>query len=147
MHTSDPPLCAAHARKNAGADPGAPRAGAPPGNTNARKHGFYSAVLDLSELADLVACAGDMTLDDEIACTRVLLRRLMDQIRDPLNLAAMSDDPAAYARLAGLAIQAARTVARLLRDKRALTGDAADGIAGAISQVLDELSTEWGVEL
>lgn len=36
---------------------------------------------------------------------------------------------------------------RLLRDRRALAGEAGDGIAAAISQALDELSTELGVDL
>jgi hypothetical protein len=51
------------------------------------------------------------------------------------------------ARLLALHGLNASRLGRLLRDKRALSGDAADGLAGAISQVLDELSTEWGVDL
>jgi hypothetical protein len=43
--------------------------------------------------------------------------------------------------------QTASRLGRLLRDKRALSGDAADGIAGAIAQALDELSTELGADL
>ena len=35
---------------------------------------------------------------------------------------------------------------RLMRDNRAITGEAADGIAGAIAQALDELGTELGIE-
>jgi hypothetical protein len=38
-------------------------------------------------------------------------------------------------------------VAHLLRDQRALTGQAADGLTAAIAQALDELSTELGVAL
>jgi hypothetical protein len=34
-----------------------------------------------------------------------------------------------------------------MRDQRALSGAAADGISGAIAQALDELSTHMGVEL
>lgn len=51
------------------------------------------------------------------------------------------------ARLMALHSQNASRLGRLLRDKRALSGEAADGIAGAISQALDELSNEWGIEL
>jgi hypothetical protein len=36
---------------------------------------------------------------------------------------------------------------RLLRDKRALSDEAADGLSSAVAQALDELSAEWGVEL
>lgn len=50
-------------------------------------------------------------------------------------------------RLMALHAQNASRLARLLRDKRALSGQAADGIAGAIAQALDELSTEWGIQL
>ena len=132
---SDPPTCASHARRA--------RGGAPPGNTNAATHGFYSPVLRPDELADLVACADDITLDDEIALARVILRRLAGMLIAPPDAL----EPADTARLASLALQATRTIARLLRDKRALSGDAADGIAGAISQALDELSSEWGIDL
>ena len=41
----------------------------------------------------------------------------------------------------------ASRLGRLLRDQRALSGEAADGIAGAIAQALDELSTELGADL
>ena len=43
--------------------------------------------------------------------------------------------------------QNASRLGRLLRDKRALSGEAADGISAAISQALDELSTELGIDL
>ena len=51
------------------------------------------------------------------------------------------------ARLFALHGQNASRLGRLLRDQRALSGDAADGIAGAIAQALDELSTELGTDL
>jgi hypothetical protein len=38
----------------------------------------------------------------------------------------------------------ASRIGRLLRDQRALSGEATDGIAGAIAQALDELATELG---
>lgn len=50
-------------------------------------------------------------------------------------------------RLLALHGQNASRLGRLLRDKRALSGEAADGISGAIAQALDELATEWGLEL
>jgi hypothetical protein len=43
--------------------------------------------------------------------------------------------------------QNAERLGRLLRDRRALSGKAADGISGAMAQALDELSTELGVDL
>lgn len=43
--------------------------------------------------------------------------------------------------------QNASRLGRLLRDQRALSGEAADGISGAVAQALDELSNELGVDL
>jgi hypothetical protein len=133
IHGSD--LCSAHAGRTADA------AGPPQDNKNAVQHSFYSSALDPSEIADLVLCASDLSLDDEIALARVACRRLMSALSGP-NLA-----PQEAATLAAVALGGTRTVARLLRDKRALSGEAADGIAGAIASALDELSTEWGVRL
>jgi hypothetical protein len=128
-------------------------AGPPAGNPQPRAHGFYASALDPQELADLIAYGSDMTLDDEIGCARVALRRLLvlldasdaSRFDDPADVQPMTR--ADYARLMGLALQAARTIARLLRDKRALSDTAADGITGAIGTALDELSTLWGVPL
>jgi hypothetical protein len=50
-------------------------------------------------------------------------------------------------RLCSLALQATRTVARLLREQHAISGKAAEGIAAAIGHALDELSTDWGIQL
>ena len=129
---SEPPTCAVHA---------------------GRTQGFYAGALEPGELADLVAFAGDLTLDDEIACARVALRRVLAALSTPGDTEGA--DPAAgealslseFARVAGLAFQGTRTVSRLLRDQRALSGDASEGISGAIAAALDELSTMWGVDL
>ena len=134
---TDPPLCSAHAKQTA-----------PPAHAS-----FYAASLQPDELADLFTYADDLTLDDEIACARVVLRRLLalldcptvSSYEDPGDRRGLT--PADVCRLYALSLQATRTIARLLRDKRALTGEAADGISGAIAQALDELSTEWGIEL
>lgn len=50
-------------------------------------------------------------------------------------------------QLFSLYTQASSRLARLLRHRRALSGEAADGLAGAFAQALDELSTVWGIEL
>jgi hypothetical protein len=57
------------------------------------------------------------------------------------------DDVQTLIKLFSLHAQNASRLGRLLRDQRALSGAAADGIAGAIAQALDELSTELGTEL
>ena len=131
---TDPPRCVRHLEQPA------------PGHTS-----FYAASLKPDELSDLFTYADDLTLDDEIACARVVLRRLLALLDAPTITDPNGDShplaPPDLARLFGLSLQATRTIARLLRDKRALTGEAADGISGAIAQALDELSTEWGIEL
>jgi hypothetical protein len=139
---SNPPTCATHAGRTKDA-------GAPLANVNRQAHGFYSAALDPNELADLVAFADDLSLNDEIALARVILRRVMIHLKLPVTdrPAEQRIDDADLARLAGLVLAGTRTVARLLRDQRALSGDAADGFAGAIAQALDELSTEIGLQL
>jgi hypothetical protein len=51
------------------------------------------------------------------------------------------------AHLLALHSQNAARLGRLLRDQRALSGEAADGLSNAITQALDELATEWGIDL
>jgi len=48
-------------------------------------------------------------------------------------------------RLFSILSQNASRLGRLLRDRRALSGEAADSITSAIAQALDELSTELGL--
>jgi hypothetical protein len=78
----------------------------------------------------------------EIAAARETVRRLWEEVNSEPALT-----PSELARLAPLIFRGTRTVALLLRDQRALTGMAADGIAGAVAQLLDELSSEWNIEL
>src|SRR5512139_2880973 len=158
---SEPPLCSTHARGRDGGRSESNRtqcghgAAAQPGSEEIAVGGFYSPVLRPDELADLATYGGDPSLDHEIACARVALRRVLTLLGAPMpscgvagEEAVPADDavsplelaPADYARLAGLALQAIRTVAKLMRDRRALSGEAADGFARAIAQALDELS-------
>lgn len=118
---SNPPRCGAHGG-------GSKRPGAPSGNTNALKHGFYSS--------DPAA----VSIDDAIA-------GLIDKLERVDALLPGIEDPEHLIRLFELYTQASSRLGRLLRDRRALSGDAADGIAGAIAQALDELGTELGTDL
>ena len=79
--------------------------GAPPGNTNALKHGFYRPTIREDEYADLLTYAEQFDLADELAITRVRLRRLMTYIdgrEDTL-------DPDQYGRLTALIYTAVST--------------------------------------
>ena len=149
---SDPPLCSAHAGRNKRQYPGGVGAGAPPGNHNRTVHGFYSSALSPGEVADLLAHAGASTLEGEIACARIALRRVLAH----LTTAGVDLSPLDYAKLASLAFQGARTaqsptagsgVARLVRDNHALGGRSSDELYAIFDQALDDLSAEWDVDL
>ena len=124
-------LCAAHS--------GTARGGAPAGNTNRLTHGLYSHHYTDDELAILLSPPDD--LSDEIALCRVLAGRLMGALHAP------DVDNDGLVRLAGMALRSANVTARLLRANQVITGEAQDDLAGAIGNVLDQLSAQWGVEL
>ena len=56
--------------------------GAPFGNQNGRKHGFYSAVLDDDEIADLAELVDNQDLSGEIGLIRTLVRRITRYLND-----------------------------------------------------------------
>lgn len=99
------------------------------GNQNALKHGFYAADPESVSIEDAIAGLTDkMTrMDHMVSSGEITGSELI--------------------RVFELYTQACSRLGRLLRDKRALSGDAADGISGAIAQALDELGTELGIEL
>jgi hypothetical protein len=106
----------------------APR-GAPRGNQNARKHGFYSLVLDEAQKLDLEIAEGVEGLDDEIALLRVKIKALIE--KDPENLL--------------LIMQASGTLARLLRTRYTLEKGQGKGIKDAIRNVLTEVAVPLGI--
>jgi hypothetical protein len=122
---TDPPLCAAHGG-------GSAPVGAPVGNQNAVTHGFY-----IAPTAQTLATIESVI--DDLATKQLKLSHYIDTHLD-LDIEQM-------VMLMALHGQNASRLGRLLRDKRALTGESSDGIAGAIAQALDELSTEIGVKL
>lgn len=61
--------------------------GGQPGNQNARRHGFYSDVLDKRDRQALVLVAGKDGLDDEIDLLRVRLRAIMQNSPNNVRLA------------------------------------------------------------
>lgn len=119
VHGSDPPACAAHA----GSSPPVPDRGP----DSAPEPAVTLDILDV--IADLAA-------------KQLCLSRYIDEC-----LAAGDTAVPDLTRLLALHSQNAARLGRLLRDKRALLPDADDERTAAISQALDELSEEWGVEL
>lgn len=81
-------------------------------------------------------------LQEEIVYVRRLMRRLTDHLDENQEIEIQE-----MAIIAPIILNTTRTMARLLRDRRALRGETVEGISGAIAQALDELASEWGVEL
>lgn len=122
-----------------------PGVGAPPGNQNHLVHGFYSKILLPEEHADLVAYAANTSLEGEIAITRVALRRILGMLLTSVTVGPkpVPLDAQDYARFSSLAFQGAGTISRLLRARKALSGDT-DELLGFLTRVAEQLDAEEG---
>ena len=105
------------------------RKGAPKGNQNARKHGFYSRVLDEAGQLDFVLAAGVEGIDDEIALLRVKIKSVLEH--DPENIK--------------LIMQATNTLARLVRTRYNITQEQKKGLKEAIGNVLRDIALPLGI--
>jgi len=103
--------------------------GAPKGNQNARKHGFYSKVLDEAEQINFELATGVEGIDDEIALLRVKIKSLLE--RDPENIK--------------LIMQATNTLARLIRTRYNISKEDRKGLKEAIGNVLKEVALPLGI--
>ena len=119
---SDPALCVAHVDQAYGE-----------GVT------FYSPIMNREELMALADLAeAEVTLEGEIACARVVIRRLIAQMNKE------EFDGAQFLHFAKTVFKGTAAVARLLEKERALAKQGAN-IHQAIGQALDELAEEWGL--
>jgi uncharacterized protein YjcR len=105
------------------------KSGAPKGNWNARKHGFYSRVLDEAELLDFELAAGVEGFDDEIALLRVKIKSLLEN--DPENIK--------------LLMTATAALANLVKAKYNITKKQKQGLKEAIENVLKEVAIPLGL--
>jgi hypothetical protein len=126
---SDPPRCAPH---GGGSCP----VGAPADNDNARVHGYYA-------MPDKEPQSIEEVIADLSQKQAALSGLIANGISNP-NTDLTKEDLVKIFAIHG---QNASRLGKLLRDQRALSGEAADGIAAAIGRALDELSTELGVDL
>jgi hypothetical protein len=109
--------------------------GAPKGNLNALKHGFYSRQLTAADLADLAEIDDQFDLQDEAGLMRVYIRRLIERAGNP-------QDVQQAASLVRILCLASLTLNRLLRTRATLRfGANQDRLA-----VLDALSA-FGVRM
>jgi hypothetical protein len=90
---------------------------------------------------------GGLDLDPE-AVLGFALAGLMDKLLKLDDMIdACPDDNRHQARLVQIYAQSCSRLGRLLRDRRALSGEAANGISAAVGTVLDELGTELTPEI
>ena len=110
--------------------------GAPFGNTNALRHGFYAQAYRSGELADLDAML-DEGLQDEITMLRVATRRVIEFMAD------FQEPKEAVATLGALGLAATR-LSTLLRTQKLLDSGETN-TAVALSQALAEVVKELGI--
>ena len=103
--------------------------GAPKGNQNARKHGFYSKVLDEAEQLDFELATGVEGIDDEIALLRVKIKSLLEH--DPENIK--------------LIMQATNTLAGLVKTSYNISKEDKKGLKEAIGNVLRDVALPLGI--
>jgi hypothetical protein len=103
--------------------------GAPKGNQNARKHGFYSKVLDEAEQFDFELATGVEGFDDEIALLRVKIKSMLEN--DPENIR--------------LLMQATNTLANLVKTKYNISKEQKKGLKEAIGNVLKDIAIPLGI--
>ena len=121
MHGSD--LCAAHSGRT---------------SKNRQTHGFYAKPdKPLQTIDDVIADALDK---------QARLSAILDTIPAPGDNTA-DVDGADLAKLLAIHGQNASRLGRLLRDKRALSGESADNLLTALGTALDEIATELGITL
>jgi len=99
------------------------------GNQNARKHGFYSRVLDEAERLDFELATGVEGIDDEIALLRVKIKSLLEH--DPENIK--------------LIMQATNTLAGLVKTSYNMTKEQKKGLKEAIGNVLRDVALPLGI--
>ena len=117
--------------------------GKPKGARQRRKKTLPADRRELKGIEHIVPDApGESLLTIEAVLADLATRQ--GQITDLLaqGLATPDQDRNFLTKLLELHGQNASRLGRLLRDQRALSGQAADGIAGAIAAALDELATE-----
>lgn len=103
--------------------------GAPQGNQHARKHGYYSMVLDEAEQLEYEQAIMVDGLDAEIALMRVKIKSLV--ARDPENIR--------------LVMQSINALARLVQIKYNIDKEDKQGLQEAIKNVLKDIALPLGI--
>ena len=104
--------------------------GAPKGNQNARKHGFYSQVLDQAGLLRLDRALEVEGLNEEIVILRVKLLSLIENHPDRIDLQVIT----------------ANTIARLIRTRYNVSKEQHKPLKEAITKVLTDIAVPLGIK-
>ena len=107
-----------------------PKRGAPTGNQNARKHGFYSQVLDEAAKLKFQQASEVEGLDAEIAIIRFKLGELLEKYPDRLDLQ----------------FKAASILARLISTRYNITAEQKKNLSDAILTVLKDVAVPLGLK-
>jgi hypothetical protein len=126
--------------------PAAKPSGGQPGNQNARTHGFYSISYSPEELALLATFVDEPSLEDEIWMQRVLNQRLMTYTQAQ-DTAGKKIQIATLIKIAQALTTGTGRVAKLLRDRRVLTGGATTQLEEAVATILDEVGRAHELDL
>lgn len=105
------------------------KGGAPLGNQNARKHGFYSKVMGEAEKADFELAMELDGIDEEIALLRVKIKSLIEY--DPQNIR--------------LIMHAIDSIGRLIRTKFSIGKNDKKGLLDAVAGILKDIAIPMGV--
>jgi len=110
---------------------------------HSHKRRFYSKFFTQKEIDKIesMATSGELELDEEAALLRVLIARVLGK---EMKKEENQRDPRKTLELVAKGVN---QLVSVLKARRALSGEAADGLAAAFAQALDELSTELGIEL
>lgn len=107
------------------------KGGAPLGNQNARKHGFYSRALKDGEKADFEDARDVEGIDEEIALLRVKIKSLVEY--DPQNIQ--------------LIMRAVEYIGRLIRIKNNISKNDKKGLLAAVGNVLKDIILPAGMTI
>lgn len=105
-------------------------AGAPLGNQNARRHGFYAQFYTAEELEDLATAAVAGDLSDEIGLLRIRIKRALEE---NVELTVIE--------------RALGRLTQMMKAQRVISGDAMSEFEQAMADVLSELTEELGLGL
>jgi hypothetical protein len=113
------------------------RRGAPSGNTNAIKHGFYARHFKKKDMDDLEKSSLG-SVADEIALLRVFTRRVVE-------LGIHVEDLSQAVDLLRVLCLASSSLNRLLRTQKLLAPEENDEVGRAISEALSEVMQEFNI--